>query len=184
NIRGSNLALDAQAAATPLPRALGGICVTANEIAIPLISTSATEIQAQLPPDLLPGRVTFTVRSTRLGASSAGVQVQVNATGPGVFSMDIGDGTQRAVLFHAVDGTLVVPYYPAERDETVVLYATGLGPAQPAVPAGEVNPADPASATTEPVSVTVGGQPYEVLWSGLAPGFVGIYQIYLYVPGN
>ena len=184
-ILGSNLAEAAQASATPLPRSLGGICVTANEIAIPLISTSPTQIEAQLPPELLPGRVTVTVRSTRLGVSSAGIQVQVTATGPGIFAMDIdGTGTQRAALFHSVDGTLVIPDYPANRDETLVLYATGLGAANPQVAAGQANPADPISPTTEPVEVTIGGQPYEVLSSMLAPGFVGVYQINLYVPGN
>ena len=183
-IRGSNLALEAQAPGAPLPRSLGGVCVTANEIAIPLIRTSATEIQAQLPPELPPGRVTFTVRSTRLGVSSPGVQVQVNPTGPGIFSIDIGDGQQRAALFHAVDGALVIPDYPAERDEVLILYATGLGPADPAVPGGELNPAEPVSAATEPVGVSVGGQPYEVVWAGLAPGFIGVFQIHIYVPGN
>jgi uncharacterized protein (TIGR03437 family) len=183
-IRGNNLALDAAAADTPLPRALGGICITANEITIPLISTSSTEIQAQLPYELQPGRVTLTIRSTRLGVSSAGVQVQLNAAGPGMFSMDIGDGQQRALLFHSVDGTLVIPDYPAERDETVVLYAVGLGSADPPVPTGQANPGDPLSPTTAPISVSIGGVPYPVLWSGLAPGFVGVYQINLYVPGD
>jgi uncharacterized protein (TIGR03437 family) len=183
-IRGSNLALTSQAEAAPLPRSLGGICVTVNELAIPLITTSPTQIEAQLPPELPPGRVTVTVRSTRLGVSSAGVQVPVTATGPGMFAFDIGDGQQRAALFHAVDGALVVPDYPGERDETLVLYATGLGAADPQVPAGNVNPAEPPSPATEPISVTIGGQPYPVLWSGLAPGFVGVFQIYVYVPGN
>jgi uncharacterized protein (TIGR03437 family) len=183
-IRGSNLALDAQAESTPLPTALGGICVTANEIAIPLISTSPTEIQAQLPPQLAPGRVTLAVRSTRLGVSSPGVQVTVTATGPGVFTMDIGDGQPRALLVHGIDGALVVPDYPAERDEIVVLYATGLGRPDPFVPAGQAGPLEPLSVATESISVTIGGREYPVEWVGLAPGFIGVYQINLYVPGN
>src|SRR5262249_39503824 len=146
-----------------------------NEITIPLIRTSPTQIDAQLPPELPSGRVTFTVRSTRLGVSSAGVQVQVTSTGPGIFSMDIGDGQPRATLFHAIDGALVIPVYPADRDETVVLYLTGLGAATPQVPGGELNPADPISPTIAAPTVTVGGQEWPVLWSGLAPGFIGVY---------
>jgi uncharacterized protein (TIGR03437 family) len=184
-IRGSNLALEAQAESTPLPRALGGICVTANEIPIPLLTTSPTEIQAQLPLELpSTARITLTVRSTRLGVSSAGVQVQLNPTAPGIFAMDIGDGEQRAALFHDVDGTLVVPAYPAERDEVVVLFAVGLGSTDPPVATGQLNPELPASPTTAAISVTIGGHPYPVLWSGLASGFVGVYKIYLYVPGD
>jgi uncharacterized protein (TIGR03437 family) len=183
-IAGSNLALDAQAAGAPLPRNLGGICVTANEISIPLISTSPTQIEAQLPNELPAGRVTLTVRSTRLGVSSPGVQVVLTQTSPGIFTMDIGDGQSRAALFHTVDGTLVIPDYPAERDEVVVLYATGLGPTDPPVPTGQASPADPLPSTREPVSVSVGGQPYVVLWSGAVPDWVGVYQILLYIPGN
>jgi uncharacterized protein (TIGR03437 family) len=37
-------------------------------------------------------------------------------------------------------------------------------------------------ATVEPVQVTVANTPAEVLFSGLAPGFVGLYQINARVP--
>ena len=157
--------------------------MTANEVAIPLLNTSPTQIDAQLPPDLATGRVTLTVRSTRLGQVSAGVGIQVNRTSPGVFSMDV-NGQQQAALFHTADLTLVTPDYPAERDEYLILYATGLGPVRPAVPAGEGGSADPVSATTETVGVEIGGHPYVVLSSELAPGAVGVYQIDLYVPGD
>ncbi len=181
-IFGSNLAESASATAAPLPTLLGGVCVTANEVAIPLLITSPAQIDAQLPPNLT-GRVTLTVRSTRLGVSSGGVPIQVNAASPSLFSMDVA-GQPRAALFHAQDFTLVTPDYPAERDESLLLFATGLGPVSPAVPAGQLNPANPISPTTQPVSVTVGGVPYPVLWSGLAAGYVGVYQVDLYVPGN
>src|SRR5439155_4706538 len=80
SIFGSNLADSASATSTPLPTLLGGVCVTANEVTIPLLSTSATQIDAQLPAILAIGRVTVTVRSTKLGLASSGVQVQDNAT--------------------------------------------------------------------------------------------------------
>ena len=126
---------DRAATATPLPTLLGGVCVTANEVAIPLLITSPTQIDAQLPPNLT-GRITLTVRSTRLGVSSAGVPIQVSAASPSLFSMDVG-GLPMAALFHSQDFTLVTPDYPAERDETLLLFATGLGPVSPMVPAGE-----------------------------------------------
>jgi uncharacterized protein (TIGR03437 family) len=184
SIRGLNLALDAQSGSSPLPRNLGGICVTANEVTLPLISTSPTLIEAQLPNEIPPGRVTLTVRSTRLGVSSAGVQVTVTATAPGIFTMDIGDGQQRAAIFHTVDGAMVIPDYAADRDEVVVLYATGLGPVDPQVPTGQASPEDPLPTTTATVSVSVGGVEYPVLLSGLVPNWVGVYQIILYVPGD
>ncbi len=183
SILGTNLADPDSASSTPLPKSLGGVCITANEIAIPLLTTSSNQIDAQLPPELTTGRVTLTIRSTRLGISSAGVPVAVTSTSPAIFSMDV-DGQSRAVLFHDVDGTLVLPAYPADADESLTLYATGLGPVNPVVPAGELNPQDPPSRTNQPVTVTIGGESYPVTWAGLAPGFVGVYQIKLLVPGN
>jgi uncharacterized protein (TIGR03437 family) len=181
-INGNNLA-DSATAAAPLPRILAGVCVTVNEVAIPLFSTSPTQIQAQLPPELATGRVTVTVRSMRLGLSSSGAAVSVTATGPGVFSVPV-DGVPRAALIHSQDAALVTPDYPAERDETIVLYATGLGPVRPAVGAGMPGSSDPFSETILPVSVSIGEVPYLVTWAGLAPDTVGIYQINVYVPGG
>src|SRR5262249_39596369 len=93
-------------------------------------------------------------------------------------------GQSRAALFHTVDGTMVTPDYPADRDETLVLYVSGLGAVNPAVQAGQTASMTPLSQATEPVSVTIGGRPYPVLSSYLAPDFVGLYAIILYVPGN
>src|SRR5437870_8181421 len=183
SILGSNLADAASASGPPLPRLLGGVCVTANEMAIPLINTSPTQIDAQLPPELAATRVTLTVRSQRLGLVSYGVLIPLSRSSPGVLSVDV-NGTKTAAIIHGADFALVTPDYPAERDETLILYAAGLGPVDPGVAAGEAALADPFSVTTESVEVTIGGHPYPVLWSGLAPGMVGIYQINLYVPGD
>jgi uncharacterized protein (TIGR03437 family) len=183
-ILGTNLADTATASGNPLPQSLGGVCVTANEVTIPLISTSPTEIDAQLPTEFGTGRVTLTVRSTTLGASSGSVQIALDKTGPGVFSVDGGSGSQVAAIIHGADFALVTPDYPAERDETIILYTTGLGSVDPSVASGQQAGWNPFSATTETVQVSIGGTPYPVLWSGLSPYMVGIYQINLYVPGD
>jgi uncharacterized protein (TIGR03437 family) len=184
SIFGNNLADSATSSGGSLPRSLGGVCVTANEVTLPLISTSPTEIDAQLPTEFGTGRVTLTVRSTKLGVSSPGVLVALNRTSPAVFAVDPGNGQPVAAIVHAADYALVTPDYPAERDETIVLFTTGLGATNPTIASGEPAPADPLSKTTETVEVTIGGQPYPVLWSGLTPNWVGVYQILLYVPGD
>src|SRR5262249_19547417 len=137
------------------------------------------------PANLATGRVTLTVRSEKLGLSSAGVQIQVNAASPSIFAMDIdGTGVQRAALFHSVDMMLVTPDYPADRAETLYLYATGLRAARPSVGAGQLTPDSPVSSTTQSIAVSVGGQAYPVVSSVLAPGYVGVYQVTIYVPGD
>ena len=54
---------------------------------------------------------------------------------------------------------------------------------QPPVPSGNAAPASPplAETTTKPV-VTIGGMQSSLLFSGLVPGLVGLYQINLQVP--
>lgn len=183
SIFGSDLGATADAERLPLPTNLGDVCVTANEIALPLLATSPTQINAQLPPELATGRVTLAVRSPSRGVVSAGVQVSINSAAPGVFFIDQ-DGRKTAVLLHADSFRLVTRSDPASRDEDLVLYATGLGAVSPPVPSGEAARGSPLSLATQPVSVTIGGREVIVTFAGLAPGYVGLYQINVRVPGD
>jgi uncharacterized protein (TIGR03437 family) len=80
---------------------------------------------------------------------------------------------------------------PAMAGDTLVLYATGLGLATPGgnpngapLANGQIPPADGSvlyETPTTPV-VTIGGIPAKVLYSGLAPGFPGEYQVDITVP--
>jgi uncharacterized protein (TIGR03437 family) len=74
--------------------------------------------------------------------------------------------------------------------DTLVIYCAGLGPVDPPVNAGDVAP-DATSQTTNLVTVTIGGVPATVQFSGLAPfsllgpdplDFAGLYQVTVTVP--
>ncbi len=173
----------ASAGEVPLPSNLSGICVTANDVPMPLFFTSPTQINAQLPPELAAGNVTIAVRSRTSGRSSPGVAVRVNATAPGVFAVEAGGRTQ-AALFHADDFSPVTPSHAGQRDRDLILFATGLGRVLPPVAAGRAAPPSPLSVTASAVSVTIGGRGMIVTFAGLAPGFVGLYQINIRVPGD
>jgi uncharacterized protein (TIGR03437 family) len=183
SIFGSDLASADAAGSLPLPTFLGDVCVTANDIALPLLATSPSQINAQIPPELAAGRVTLAVRSPSRGTLSAGVLVTVNATAPGIFTIDQ-NGRRTAALFHADSFRLVSRSDPATRDEDLVLYATGLGAVTPSVAGGEAARSSPLSLVTAPVRVTIGGHEQIVTFSGLAPDFVGLYQINIRVPGS
>jgi uncharacterized protein (TIGR03437 family) len=96
--------------------------------------------------------------------------------------------TSQAAIFRN-NGRPVTKNDPAKRDEHLVLYAVGLGPIKgPAIPRGGVTPST-GEAVTDPLKVYFGDPTYYgseivVNWSGLVPGFIGLYQINLYVPGD
>jgi len=49
---------------------------------------------------------------------------------------------------------------------------------------GEAGTDTPFSQATQSIGVSIGGRPYEVVSTYLAPGWVGLYAIIIYVPGN
>ena len=82
---------------------------------------------------------------------------------------------------------------PASAGDFLVLYTTGLGKATPdggpngtPLRTGEVPPANGSVLykTVETPSVTLGGVPASVVFSGLAPGFPGLNQVDFQVPAG
>jgi DNA-binding beta-propeller fold protein YncE len=80
-INGTNLASAATATTLPPPTVLGGSCVLVDGVAIPLLSTSPTQIQAQIPASIRSGSNVFQVRSLDNAQRSAPVVVSVQAAG-------------------------------------------------------------------------------------------------------
>ena len=66
----------------------------------------------------------------------------------------------------------------------IQIFATGAGATNPPLLAGESAPAsgNPLVLTRVEPAVTLGGRPAPVLFSGMAPGFVGLWQINAEVP--
>jgi uncharacterized protein (TIGR03437 family) len=174
---GSNLASSTTSATVvPLPTSLGQTTVTFNGVQAPLFFVSATQINAQVPFTTSIGPTA--VQVTHSGMISAVQTINLATFSPGVFLLDeAGDGA----IFHAATFTAITPGSPAIPGEAVVIYATGLGPVSPASPSGVAGTA--ASTTTTP-TVTIGGIHCSVLYSGIAPGLVGVYQINAIVPAG
>lgn len=185
SIFGRNMAASDAATSAPLPTTLGGVCVTLNSTALPLFMTSAGQINAQIPPDLATGNYSLSVRAIGKNVASAAQQVAVSKYAPAVFA---DTATSQALIVHA-DGRLVTKDHPAKRDEPLLLFASGLGPTKGGkVTAGNPSPSSPL-ATTDPVELFFGDPRFSqagiiVDWSGLAPGFIGLYQLNIRVPGN
>jgi len=182
---GRSLGSSELVSATPLPTLLGGSCITANNRPLPLIMTSAQQVNAQIPPDFNAGRYSVVVRSVSQRAASPAYTLTVSKYAPAVF---VDPPTGQAAIFHA-DGHPVTKQNPAHRDEALVVYATGLGRTTGGrVTAGAPSPSDPLAVTDE-VQVFFGRTDYRqsemiVEWSGLAPGLIGVNQINIRVPGE
>jgi uncharacterized protein (TIGR03437 family) len=87
----------------------------------------------------------------------------------------------------AIDPLCPAPYIvgttcPAGRGDLVEFYVNGLGPVTNQPASGSPALTSPLSQTTTPPVVTIGGQTATVQFAGLAPGFVGLYQVNAYVP--
>jgi len=168
------------AGGTPLPFQLAGVEVHVNGTPAPLFSVAFAngedQISFQVPfeTDTGPGAVTIDVVS--FGTTTASLVVDSFTEDPGIF---VYNGF--AVAAH-VDGKLVTPDDPAGPGETIVLYATGLGPVTVDVPDGAPAPSNPLAYTEDPFQAFVGGEQCSVPFSGLAPGFVGVYQLNLTLP--
>lgn len=76
-INGTSLATSAAADSVPLPSVLGGSCVTFNDIPLPIISATSTQIVAQVPPDVRPGLNVVQVRSLLNAQQSTPVTITV-----------------------------------------------------------------------------------------------------------
>ena len=72
----------------------------------------------------------------------------------------------------------------ANKGESITIFCTGLGAVTNRPANGAVATGSPLSTTTTAPTVTVGGIPSQVSFSGLAPGFVGLYQVNVQVPSN
>jgi uncharacterized protein (TIGR03437 family) len=175
------------AGSIPLPTSLGGgVSVTFNGIPAPLLFVSATQINAQVPWDVVPGAAGGTVTAivTANGKAFPAFQFQVGLIQPAIFSLPSG----QAVAINA-DGSLAGPAgsipgaapHPAKVGDPLVILGTGLGAVTPPDGNGVGSLDALRKATTQP-TVLIGGVPAEVSFAGLSPQFVGVNQINVVVP--
>ena len=166
----------------PLPTELGGVQVffSFNGETVPLLAVSSQQINLVAPWDLQPGidpsYVPVIVYVN--GAPSLPIMAAFSPYQPALYTAN-GTG---AIAQHGADYSLITAASPAQPGEIVILYGNGLGPVQPAVALGAPAPSMPPATTIVNPVVTIGGAQAEVLFSGLAPGLVNLYQLDVRVP--
>ena len=74
---------------------------------------------------------------------------------------------------------------PVKRGQVVQLYMNGLGPVNGGPASGEFASSTALTPTKGALpTVSIGGQQAQVLFSGLAPSFPGLYQVNAIVPAG
>jgi uncharacterized protein (TIGR03437 family) len=160
---GLNLAGTQAAPAPPLSNQIGDTSVTINNLPAPLLYTSSTQINLQIPFDAPLGSDNLVL--TRSGVGNATIPVSVAATAPAIFAVvNAGPG------IYGGPGTYVS------------IYCTGLGDVTNRPANGAAAPGAPYSDTLLTPTVAVGGTPATVTYSGLAPTLVGVYQVNAFLP--
>jgi len=159
----------------PLPSTLAGTSITVNSVPAPLLYVSPGQINFQIPWETQPGNATVVVSN---GLTSNTVTVQVLGASPGLFVQSSG----RAIVQNS-DYSLNTAGNPGKEGLPIIAYLTGSGPVSPAVADGAAAPTTaPFAVLTSSYSASIGGTNAQVVFAGLAPGFVGLVQMNIIVP--
>jgi uncharacterized protein (TIGR03437 family) len=159
-----------------VPDQLNTVVVGVGTKLAKLILVSPTQIVAQVPFETAPGTVSVIVNNGN--ALSAPVNVKVAANAPAIL---ISEGA--AIIKKSSDSSVISASNPAVAGDQVIVYVTGLGQTTPALTTGAVVD-EKTTASTTPVTATIGNQNANVVSSMAAPGLPGIYQVTLSVPSG
>jgi uncharacterized protein (TIGR03437 family) len=154
-----------------LGTALGKTQVYVNDSLVPIYYADFNQVNFLMPFDLDTNRPAKVQVATE-GIRSSPVLIPTGMVNPQVFVL--GSGNAAIVNHDYVVGHL-------SRGKFGVAFVTGLGAVTGVIDAGQIVP--PALfPTASPVSVTINGFPCKTLFSGLAPGSIGQYQVNFEVP--
>ena len=179
-IFGAGLAAGNQTAKPPYPMSLGGVTVLINGKNAPIYFVSPTQINALVPYASTGTTATITVQNGTTGSNT--VTVPLAATAPGIYTLDQ-SGFGSGAILHA-DYSLVNDTSPAIAGETVQLFLTGMGATNPTVADGTAGNPSTLYNSVSSATIYVGGKPGTVAFNGLAPGYPGLYQINVTLPGT
>lgn len=164
----------------PVPTALADSCLTVNGQPVPMLFVSPTQINAQMPFQAT-GDVTMILHTP--GGVSDNYNTTVVPSAPSVFLASIqGVGSGVPTILRNDNNEIVTASNPIHKNDVLIIYLTGLGITSPAVPTGLPGPTNPLASAVVLPEVTLGGDNVSVMFAGMAPGEVGVYQINAKVP--
>jgi uncharacterized protein (TIGR03437 family) len=178
-VYGTDLATATEGTFVPLPTLYKGTSVLVGAYEAPIFYVNPGQLNVQLPSELAPNQ-TYPILVTVNGAITIPDLIDVVAVQPGVAAFSDG----KLVAQHS-NYVLVDAQNPAKRGEFLIMYLVGLGATNPPVATGALSPGiEPLGRPTAPATVTIDGAPAEVVFSGLTPSGIGLFQINFKVPDN
>ena len=178
SIFGDRLASEVRVAGTNrLPRELDTTAVLLNGETLPLYFVAPTQINALLPYELKAGDAALQIR--RGDQVSGKLTLRVADQAPGIFTLNEG-GSGAAVAVDALTNQVINERNPVAAGGYVVVYTTGLGQLRSPLATGEI-PLVANEAAVRP-TVFLNGTSVPVLYAGVTPGYLGLYQVNLQVP--
>jgi trimeric autotransporter adhesin len=165
------------------PTSIAGTQVLFDGVAAPMLFTSQGQVSAMAPYGLA-GKNSTNLQVQYQGLVSAAIAMPVQPATPGIFSQDASGRGPGAILNQ--DSSINQGQRPAAIGDVVAIYCTGGGVTNPATVDGSITAGTlPLPILTQNVSVTIGGLPAKVDYSGGAPQSVaGLTQINVEVPSG
>ncbi|HTB19110.1 MAG TPA: hypothetical protein VK708_13400 [Bryobacteraceae bacterium] len=166
------------------PFAAADVQVSVGGTPAPLLFASPGQINFQVPAATpVGGLEEIQVARVSSGQVLASWLFQMDAESPGLFTVD-GSGSGQVVASNQ-DGSANNGANPAKAGSTVTLYATGQGVVSGMPPDGQGAQGIASTPELPQVFINAGFVPSsDVQWSGLAPGFAGLWQINVKVPSD
>lgn len=141
---------------------------------------SPTQINVQVPWELA-NYTSATVKAIINYTYSPEYTLNLATYAPGFFTYQANGQSIAAAL--DLSSIEISASHPVSRGSTVLLFLNGLGPVNNR-PADGWPATDATSTTVATPTITIGGQPATVSFSGLAPGFADLYQVNASVPAG
>ena len=189
SIFGSDLSDTLKVFNTPyLPISLANVSVSfdseANRISVPgrLHFVSPTQVNVQIPWEVQ-GLTTVSMKVSLGELQTRLIQLPISNQQPAFFEYTESTGQRSAA---ALDGAfrVVGAGNAVQRGSPIQFFLNGLGAVDNRPASGEVSPSQPLATSRVLPVVTIGGRPAQVIFSGLAPGNVGLYQVNVVVPAD
>lgn len=180
SIFGTGLASTTVAAdSLPLPTELAGTQVLVRGLLAPLYFVSPGQINFLVPFEIPENEVSVKVQVRVNGNTVQEGTLQLSPSSPGIFQdfEQTWTDPRPLAIITDIDWNLVHFDNRMMPGHHYIIFATGLGEVTPGVQSGHAAGTDVLHHTVIPSEVWVNGKQMPVFFSGLVPGFVGLYQV-------